>query len=227
MVQEAKLALVLWVLFSACLARAENIGYWDIEIPVPESATDIDAAEDRRVMMKTVSFDWKGENVSELRQYYSEFFDSIGWENPLAGSSFSSVKDKSGFSSFVMDFDEYNQPFAKYGSHWKAKDYPAAATLTLHLTEYEAGLLSGKAEVSIIPDLELEASFRLLDLVANDPKNLFRLHNAVQGDPFDIYNVALPANFREESDPLLSEYYQIVDEIFQEFRQWEADYVLD
>jgi hypothetical protein len=216
----------LAVLLSAH-CRAENTGYWDIEIPVPKSATNVDVTEDRLFMTKSVSFDWEGEDTSALRDYYSEFFKSIGWEDPFADRSSFSTINQSGWGSFAMDFDQYDKPFAKYGAHWKATEFPAAGAIVLHLTGFEDGKLKGTAEAQITPYVELEASFRLLELLGNDPKNLFKLHDAVQGNPFDVHSIALPANYQEESDPLLAEYYQIVDEIIQEFRQWERDYVLD
>ena len=207
--------------------RSENTGYWDIEIPTPNSATNIDRTDDRLFMTKTVSFDWEGEDTMELREFYAEFFKSIGWEDPFADRPTFSELNTSGWGSFAMDFDQYNKPFAKYGTHWKASEYPAASAIVLHLTGFEKGKLNGTAEVQISPHIEFEAGLQLLGLLGNDPKNLFKLHAAVQGNPFDVHSIALPANYQEETDPLLSEYYQIVDEIIQEFRQWERDYVLD
>lgn len=220
------LFVVLGILATASV-RAENSGYWDIELPIPESATNIERTEDRLFMTKSVSFDWEGEDTSVLRAFYADFFESIGWEDPFSERSSKSMLNQSGWSSFAMDFDQFGKPFAKYGTHWKATEIPAAGVIVLHLTAFEDGKLRGTSEVQITPHVEAKASFRLLDLLGNDPKNLFRLYDAVRGNPFDVHSIALPANYQEETDPLLSEYYQIIDEIIQEFRQWERDYALD
>ena len=220
------LAVGLALLVSA-QSRAEKSAYWDIEIPAPPSASNVDRTEDRLFMTKSISFHWEGEDTMELHEFYADFFESIGWEDPFAGRPSFSELNMSGWGSFVMDFDQYDKPFAKYGAHWKASEYPAAGAIVLHLTDFEDGTLKGTAEVQVAPYIEFDAGFRLLGLLGNDPKNLFKLHNAVQGNPFEVQSIALPANYREETDLLLAEYYQIVDEIIQEFRQWERDYVLE
>lgn len=206
---------------------ADDLGYWSIKLPVPESATNATTDIDRLFMVKSVSFGWEGEDTSELRDFYAEYFKSIGWEDPFADRSMSSGMNNSGWSSFAMNFDEQNMPFANYGTMWKATEYPAMGAVTLHLTGFAGGKFKGSAVVQIAPEVDTEASFRLLSLLGDDPRNLFKLHAAVNGNPFELHTIALPANYREESDPLLAEYYQIVDEIILEYRKWEREYVLD
>ena len=92
---------------------------------------------------------------------------------------------------------------------------------------FEDGKFKGSAVVQVGPEVDTAAMFRLTGLLGNDPKNLFTLHSAVNGNPFELHTIALPANYREESDPLLAEYYQIVDEIILEYRKWEREYVSD
>jgi len=213
--------ILLWTL----PGRTENSGYWDIELPTPQSATNVTLNVDRLFMVKSVSFDWEGEDTAELRRFYGNFFQSIDWEDPLADSSSFSGINSSGWSSFAMNVDEQNMPFAKYGTMWKATEYPAIGVVSLHLKGFEDGTFKGSAVVQIAPEINTEASFRLLGLLGNDPKNLFKLHAAVHGNPFELHTIALPANYREESDPLLAEYYQIVDEIILEYREWEREYV--
>lgn len=216
------------LLLGICLtltAHAEDSGYWSIELPVPESATNTVAKVDRQFLIKSVSFDWEGEDTDDLREFYGKYFDSIGWEDPMANSpSFSEFKG-SGWSSYAMNFDAQNRPVAKYATMWKAKHYPALGAVNLQLNEFENGKFSGSVVVQVGPEVNTQAMFRLSGLVGNDPKNLFKLHAAVNGNPFELHTIALPANYQEESDPVLAEYYQIVDEIILEYRNWERDYV--
>ncbi len=206
---------------------AEDPGYWSIELPVPDSATNVVTNIDRQFLAKSVSFDWEGEDTHDLREFYGEFFESIGWEDPMAGSPRFSDLSASGWASYSMNFTEQNSPVAKYGTMWKAKSYPALGVVTIQLDAFDDGKFKGSAVVQVAPEVDTAAMFRLTGLLGNDPKNLFKLHSAVHGNPFELHTIALPANYREESDPLLAEYYQIVDEIILEYRKWEREYISD
>lgn len=207
--------------------HAEDSGYWSIELPVPKSATNAVTNVDRQFLIKRLSFDWKGEDTADLREFYGDYFESIGWEDPLANIPGLSRFGRSGWSSYAMNFDAQNRPVAKYGIVWKANQFPALGAVTLQLNEFKDGMFKGTALVQISPEVNTEAMIRLAGLLGNDPKNLFKLHAAVNGNPFELHTIALPANYREESDPLLAEYYQIVDEIILEYRDWEREYILD
>jgi hypothetical protein len=170
------------VAFVFCLSNtgnAEDSGYWSIELPVPDSATNVATNVDRQFLVKSVSFDWEGEDTAALREFYGTYFESIGWEDFLAGSSGFSDLRAPGWSSYSMNFTEQNRPVVKFGTMWKATAYPAFGTVMIQL------------------------------------------------DAFELHTIALPANYREESDPLLAEYYQIVDEIILEYRKWGREYVSD
>ncbi len=216
--------------FVFCLSNtgnAEDSGYWSIELPVPDYATNVVPNVDRQFLVKSVSFDWEGEDTAALREFYGTYFESIGWEDFLAGSRGFSDLRASGWSSYSMNFAEQNRPVAKFGTMWKATAYPAFGTVMIQLDAFEGGKFKGSAVVQVGPEVDTAAMFRLTGLLGNDPKNLFKLHSAVNGNPFELHTIALPANYREESDPLLAEYYQIVDEIILEYRKWEREYVSD
>ncbi|MGI9271070.1 MAG: hypothetical protein ACR2QT_04800 [Woeseiaceae bacterium] len=223
-------ALALIALLVSCLSNtcnAEDSGYWSIEIPAPELATNVVSDVDRQFLVKSVSFDWEAEDTADLREFYATYFDSIGWQDPLADYSGDSELRASGWSSYAMNFTEQNRPVAQYASMWKATSYPAIGVVTLRLDAFEDGRFKGSAVVQVAPEVDMEVMFRLSGLLGNDPRNLFKLHSAVNGNPFELHTIALPANYREESDPLLAEYYQIVDEISLEYRKWEREYILD
>lgn len=216
----ATLALVL-----APAGHTEESDYWSIELPVPESASNVVREVDRQYLVKSVSFEWAGEDPAKLREFYEQFFESTGWESPFKERSQLSTLAASGWAGYAMNFDAFNRPFASYGFTWKAVDYPALGGITLHLESLDGDVLKGTATVKISPDVDTTVLFRLNDLLGNDPKNLFRLYEAVRGNPFELHTIALPANYEDETDPLLAEYYDIVDEVNNLFREWERQYL--
>ncbi|MDJ0812466.1 MAG: hypothetical protein QNJ23_01965 [Woeseiaceae bacterium] len=216
----ATLAFVL-----ASVSYAEETDYWSIELPVPESASNVVRDVDRQYLIKSVTFDWAGEDAASLREFYEQFFESVGWESPFKGGSQLSTLSRTGWAGYAMNFDEFNKPFAAYGTSWKASGYPANAGLTLQLTSLDGDVLQGTATLQISPEVDMAVLFRLNDLLGNDPKNLFRLYEAVQGNPFELHTIALPANYEDETDPLLAEYYNIVDEVNAMFREWEREHM--
>ena len=220
------------ILFAICLTslscvhgNAADVGYWSLELPILESASN--AVEDSNLdfLTKSVTFDWRGRDTGEIRKFYTRFFESIGWQNPMSGSPGFSNINTSGWSSYSMKFDEYNKPVAAFGTMWKAKDYPAFGSVTVLLNELDNDELIGSVTVQITPEVDVSTLFRLNELIGNDPINLFKLHNAVNGNPFELHTIALPANYEEESDPLLAEYYDIVDEIRAAYRDWGREHV--
>jgi len=220
---------VLFTLVLTILAyiqcNAEDVGYWSIELPVPESASNSVDDTNLDFLTKKVSFDWRGQDASEIRDFYARFFESIGWENPMSDSPGFSNLNLSGWSSYNMRFDDYNKPVAVYGTMWQATDYPAFGSVMVVLNGLDDGELTGSVVVQTTPEVDMSALFRLNGLIGNDPKNLFRLHNAVNGNPFELHTIALPANYAEESDPLLAEYYGIVDEVRAVYKAWGREYI--
>lgn len=200
--------------------NADDVGYWSLELPVPESASNSAADTNLDFLTRSVSFDWRGRDTSEIREFYDQYFESIGWENPMSGSPGFSTLNTSGWSSYSMKFDEYNKPVAAYGTMWKAKDYPAFGSVMVLLNELDSDELVGSVTVTITPEVDMSTLYRLHELIGNDPINLFKIHNAVNGNPFELHTIALPANYEEESDPLLAEYYEIVDQIRAAYRDW-------
>ena len=220
------------IFLAICLATlaynhcsADDVGYWSLELPVPQSASNSAYDTNLDFLTKKVSFDWRGQDASEIREFYSRFFESIGWEDPMSDSTGFSDLNQSGWSSYSMQFDDYNKPIAVYGTMWKAKDYPALGSVMVELNGLDDDELFGSVVVQITPEVDMSALFRLNGLIGNDPKSLFRLHNAVNGNPFELHTIALPANYAEESDPLLAEYYEIVDEVRAVYKAWGREYI--
>ncbi len=205
--------------------NADDVGYWALELPTPESASNKVADTDRDFLTKSISFDWRGRDTREILEFYDQYFESIGWENPMSGSARFSDLNASGWSSYSMKFDEYNKPIAAYGTMWKAKDYPALGSVMVLLNELDNDELVGSVTVRIAPEVDMSVLFRLNELIGNDPINLFRIHNAVNGNPFDLHTIALPANYEKESDPLLAEYYEIVDQIRVAYKDWGREHI--
>ena len=213
------------LMFTHC--DANGVGYWSLRIPVPKSGSNPVEEKNSEFLTQKVSFEWRGKDASEVREFYSRYFESIGWKDPIADSpGFSGFTDHkaSGWSSYNLRFDHNNKPVAVYGTLWKAPDYPALGSVMVMLNGLEDGELYGTVVVQTAPEVDTSAMFRLTGLIGNDPKNLFKLHNAVHGNPFELHTIALPANYEDESDPLLAEYYQIVDEIRAAYKDWKFEY---
>jgi hypothetical protein len=211
------------LLFVQC--DADDAGYWSLRLPVPKSASNPIEETNLDFLTKKVSFDWRGKDASEIREFYSQYFESIGWKDPMADSPGFSDLNASGWSSYNMRFDHNNKPLAVYGTMWKATNYPAFGSVMVVLNGLEDDELFGSVVVQTTPEVDTSAIFRLTGLIGNDPKNLFKLHNAVHGNPFELHTIALPANYEDESDPLLAEYYQIVDEIRATYENWKSEYI--
>ena len=222
----ARTLLAIGLTILSCVQSiADDVGYWSLALPVPESASNSIEDTNLDFLAKRVSFDWRGQDASEIREFYGRFFDSIGWEDPMADSPEFSNHKASGWSSYSMRFDDYNKPIAVYGTMWKAKDYPAFGSVMVILNGLDNGELAGSVVAQITPEVDMSSLMRLNGLIGNDPKNLFKLHNAINGNPFELHTIALPANYAEESDPLLAEYYEIVDEIRAAYKAWGHEYV--
>ena len=209
--------------FSECIA--DDAGYWSLKLPVPESATHVTEETNLDFLTRSVSFDWRGDDTSVIRNFYSQYFESIGWQDPLAGSAGFPNFRAGGWSSYGMRFDENSRPLAAYSTVWKAKDYPAYGAVQVTLDGLEGDELIGSVIVQVTPEVDTSVLLKLNGLVGDDPKNLFKLHNAVHGNPFELHTIALPANYEDETDPLLAEYYRIVDQIRQVYENWRLEYV--
>ncbi len=205
--------------------NAADVGFWSLKLPTPEYASNPTEDANLDFLTKSVSFDWRGQDTSEIRNFYAQYFDSIGWENPMSGSPRFSNLNTSGWSSYSMQFDDYNKPVAIYGTMWKAKDYPAFGSVMVVLNELDNDELVGSVTVQIAPEVDMSALFQLSELIGNDPVNVFKIHNAVNGNPLELHTIALPANYEEESDPLLAKYYEIVDEIRLAYKEWAREYI--
>lgn len=216
------IALTLLILPST---DAADVGFWSLMLPVPESATDPTEDTNLDFLTKSVTFEWRGKDTREIREFYAQYFESVGWEDPLAGSPTFANRNTSGWSSYSVKFDDYNKPVAVFGTMWKAKDYPAFGSVMVILDELDGEELVGSVTVQITPEVDMSTLFRLNELIGNDPINLFKIHNAVNGNPLELHTIALPANYEEESDPLLAEYYEIVDEIRAAYREWARAYI--
>ncbi len=126
---------------------ADDVGYWSLEPPVPESASNVVKETNLDFLTKSVSFDWRGKDASEIRDFYSQYFESIGWEDPMADSPGFSDLRADGWSSYNMRFDHNNQPLAAYGTMWKAKDYPAFGSVMVMLNGLEDDELFGSVTI--------------------------------------------------------------------------------
>lgn len=211
-------SLLLLPSFSSAQEKLEQ---WPIEIAVPESARNVARDFDDTFLTNSVSFDWSGADTKELHSFYDKFFTSLGWENPFSGSA---NADKN-WSSYGMTFGEENNPIAKYASQWKAQSVPTVGNVVLQLNAYENGSYQGTVTIQLAPDIDFSPLFRLNNLLGQDPKNWFLLHRAINGNPLDLSTISLPANYRDETNPLVSEYYSIVDELIAASSEWKKQYI--
>lgn len=124
-----------------------------------------------------------------------------------------------------MGYNHSGQPEANYARAWKSKNPPALGNLQLLLNYYAEDGFSGTVTVTISPDVDMSPLMKLNQLLGDDPRNLFFLHNAVGANPFEIQYVTVPANYENEESQLLSDYYKIVDEINRGFFEFGEQYV--
>ncbi|RMA80944.1 hypothetical protein [Umboniibacter marinipuniceus] len=217
---------IFLLLTLAPLASVADSGtvYWSIEIPTPEIAENILSDTNEKFYSKNVTFDVSDIEPDSIGSFYNSFFTEMGWADPSAALP-SQFQRPGGWSGYSMRINESGQPEAAYGRMWKSVNPPAIGSLQLVLSNYTEAGFSGVVTVSITPEIDTNSLMQLNQLLGNDPKNLFNLFNAVGTNPFEIQNIVVPANFTNEEDPLLVEYFGIVNEVIEQYYEFGQKYV--
>ena len=218
--------LFVCLLASVLSVSAQDTPYWSIEIDTPDYAKNIERETFDRYFTKTVVFEVQDLQPDVLAEFYSSFFAKLGWSDPTAD-----FPNRSGlpgeWAAYSMRFNTNDEPEATYAKSWQSADIPAIGTLNLVLTDYSSTGFSGKATVAISPNVDMSPMMQLNDLLGNDPMNLFVLYQALGSNPFDVQETSIPPNYLKETDPLLRNYYQIVNEVEENFREFGKTYVTE
>lgn len=59
--------------------------YWDIDIPEYPGAKNVIVETYDGFLTKVKSFEISIESPDKIREFYNDYFESIGWENPMKG----------------------------------------------------------------------------------------------------------------------------------------------
>jgi hypothetical protein len=190
-----------------------------------DSATDVSHEREERFYTMSVSYDLTLRNTDEVYSFYDKFFGSLGWEDESKKYSHNSNEFQGKWSSYRSSFNEQGNPESAYGSMWKSKAIPAAGTVRLTLTGLNDGVFTGKVEVIIAPQVDTSPLFNLNKLMMGDPKNVFILHKATGGNPFEIDKVNPNPIGKYKNNSVVKDYYKIVGEIVNQYREFGSKYV--
>ena len=203
------------LLLIAC--NAWSAGYWDLELPVMDGASAIAPSRNEDLSVISLTFELEIQDPVEIRKFYDEYFKGLGWKNELQirPRSFVGGEDSlGGWSGNQMTFTSDGEPLVVYVANWEPDDIPATAVLNVRLTGHSQDQFSSEVSVQIGPNPVPQILFRLRDLLATHPENLFKLHEAAGGNPLEIHNFDID-NIppRLEADPVVVEYISIVEEL--------------
>ena len=227
-----RIVVLFFVLSFSALSYAEDLkGYWDVDIPVMKGAINLSEEKDMRFSSIEKSYYLSLTDPVEVRQFYDNFFESIGWINWLKpiNEIINNQNDSSsilcGWSSYHFNVNSNGAPEAVFQLMWNAEKIPAFAILRIELNDFANGKYSSKVKISIVPKIDFEAhSSKMMELF-KDPKNFFILSRAVKGNPTKVENVDLEYICDiKNTDPIIEKYYNIVTDIIKEYKAFHDKY---
>ena len=220
----------LFFLLSCTPAIAQTKGYWHLAIPIMEGAENISATRNETFVTVTTDYQIQLSDLASIYAFYNNYFEPLGWQNPLQDSVRMQLEQDElvlmgGWNGQRVEMTQDGKPELIYTAVWAAKDVPAIATLMVTVAAYVDDVFAAQVKLSLSPRLETQALFGLQQLVLKDPKNLFKLYEAVGGDPFELDKLQLQAlDEKGRTDPLIAEYLSIVDAILAEFKHFHQTY---
>ena len=211
----------LVIYFTVQDGSADSRQFWGFDLPVFENAQNLVAENNDRFLSMMKSYDIKIDSPDKIRNFYSAFFESFGWENPMKAFKQEKMAIQNGWSAYRMAFNNEGKPEAIYAVTWKGKDKPGTGTLQVKLTDYTNGIFTAFIEVKVTPDIDMSPLFKLNELIGNDPKNLFLLYQATDGNPFEIDSIGpVCEGDLSGSDSLVKDYCTIVNGILENFLKY-------
>ncbi len=217
---------IFLIFISICsIAYANNVNYWEIKLPTLDGATNISTERDERFYGITSSYEIKIKNTKELYSFYNEFFEKMGWQNPMKGFRRPTHEQQGGWSSYRTTFTPEGHPESSYSSLWKAESIPALGTVILTITGFKDGVFEAKVKVSIAPEVDNTPLHKLQNILTENPKNIFILYEATGGNPFEIDKVNPHPAEKYKDNEMVKEYYKIIDTIAKQYLDFGAKYV--
>lgn len=219
-----KYVIFFVLLVSTLNVWASDANFWSIEIGVPKYAVGIERTENERFFTKIVRFEVRDIQPKELEEYYARFFGDLGWKDPMA-----EFADRSGmmgeWAGYNIRFNSDGKPEAAYGKSWQATTLPATGNLSILLTSYSTSGFSGKVTVAISPSIDMSSLMQVHELLGNDPRNIFVLYDAIGSNPLEIHTVSLTEGNPKAKNPLVQEYYRILESVEAEYSAFGIRYV--
>jgi len=217
--------IVFLFLMSVLPVIANGNDYWAIDIPTVEEAVNVSRERNEIFFTVSTSYEIEINDTEEIYGFYEDFFEKIGWENPMKNFSRSRNEHQGKWNSYRSAFNQDNLPESSYASVWKAKKIPAIGTVNLTLTGFKDGKYNAKVSVSLAPEVDTSPLFKLQKLMAGNPRNIFILYEATGGNPFEIDKVnSLPAKGYENNE-MVKEYYKVVETIIKQYRDFGMKYI--
>lgn len=217
--------IIFIFLLSISTAIADDNNYWAIEIPAVEGATNISNERNKRFYIISTTYEVVVSDVATIYDFYNDFFEKMDWENPMKKFSHSKSEFQGKWNSYRSAFNQDGLPESSYASMWKAKNIPAMGTVNLTLTSFKDGKFNAKIKASLSPEVDTSPLFQLQKLMVEDPRNIFILHEATGGNPFEFDKVSPQPSKEYKNNEMVKDYYKLMEEIFKKFQDFGEKYV--
>ena len=218
--------VILIMLFSFSSAIAGDNNYWAIKLPVINGATNISHEKDENLYIKRLTYNLSVKDTQIIYDFYDKFFSDIGWENPMKKHSMSKMNTIKGkWASYRSAYSEEGEPFTIYASMWKSENIPAVGQASLKLTGFKEGVFDAEISVAVSPEIDSSPLFKLQNIMMADPMNIFILHDAVKGNPFEIDKIKLSPSGKHKDNEVVKNYYEMVNVILDQYREFGAKHV--
>ena len=218
--------IILIILLSASSVIAESNNYWAIEIPVVEGATNVSRERDSKFfVISSSSYEVVISDTQKIYDFYKNFFETIGWENPMKDFPRSMNEYQGKWSSYRSALNHEGFPESSYSSMWKAENVPAMGTVNLTLTDFKDGKFKAKVKVSLSPNVDTSPLFQLQKLMMGNPKNIFILYEATGGNPLEIDKISPRPLKKYKDNKMVKEYYELIEKIFIQYQDFGDKYI--
>lgn len=203
----------------------EGRSYWEMDVPVMDRAQDVLRERNVDFFSSKTVYAVEIDSVNELFDFYRHFFVKLGWKESFETGGGSSIQNQRGWASCTLRHNKQGLPELEYSNMWEAKTMPATAVVRLTVCDVNIERLVSKVVVGISPDVDTSAFGELNDLVFNDPRKLFILNKASEGNPWEIETVRRHPKKGYEHYEIVKQYYAIYGDILVKCRQFGKKYL--
>jgi len=218
------LKILFLLIFAFSTVHATEIHYWNIEIPIFPDSKNVSSEKDPRSYTILTSYDLEIDNTQDIYHFYDKFFESIGWENPFKNHTRPENNFSGKWSASRTWFNLKDQPEAIFSSSWKSKSMPTLGQVKLTLTDLNDNKFTAHIEVVLSPEIDTSAFSEVFSWT-NNPANLFLLHDATGGNPFDFDSIRKTPSEKYKDIDVVKKYYQLVGEIYKQYQTFGEEYV--